>query len=528
MCCGKLFLVLGLFAGIAAGSGGCTKRQKPAGPDTSPPVVLAVFSFDTTRVLVEFNEALDSLSASDTLNYTVVSYETLAVHHVDVDPMRKRCVLMTAHQESTLYDISFGDIEDLSGNRLEDTVVTFLGMGMAVDSIAPILTIYDPSSGDTMFGFEYFSVNASDNFAVRTVKFYLNDSLAGEDYDFPYYALFDVRGLPEGSAATLWASAEDFAANIGYSDTLVVWIGYHPDFPYVVIDTIPSAEYPARMDVTADGMRVFYAKIPSYPYSTLSNLMVIYTDTNTDDVMVSLDPAVPIYYLDVYGNGFVYFTHGTSFSIFDIALEQVVATTDIGGAAQGIVRGLDGKLYISRRSTNEVLVYSLQMNVFVDSIAVPGEPTALAADTVHDELYVALFDQEVVAIIDTQGDSLSDTVSLSGKAFEIVFSPDFSTAYISENFENSIAVVQTAGHNLVNEFSLSGLSNPKGMAITNDGEYLYVTGLSNRLFVINTFDYSQEWDFNIGQTPYSVVLTPINDKAYVTCSGSAEVFCIGH
>ncbi len=396
----KILFVSVLFAVTTTGIIGCMKKKKPAGPDTTPPQVRAVFSFDTTRVLVEFTEAVDTLGAADTLNYGIVSYETLAVHHVDIDPMRKRCVLMTAHQESTLYDITIENIEDLSGNKLKDTLVTFLGMGMAVDSIAPLLTIYDPSAGDTMFGFEYFSGNASDNYAVKTVKFYLNDSLAGEDYGFPYYTIFDVRHLPEGSTASLWASAEDFAANIGYSETLDVFIGYHPTFPYVVIDTIGSAAYPARMDVTADGSGVFYAKLPLYPYSTSSCLMVIYTDTHTDDVMVSLDPALPIYYLDVYGNDFVYFTHGTSFSIFDIVLEEVTSSRDIGGTAQGIVRSSGEKLYIARRSTNEVLVYSLQTNSIIDSIPVPGEPTSLAIDTVQNELYVALHDESIVAIID--------------------------------------------------------------------------------------------------------------------------------
>jgi DNA-binding beta-propeller fold protein YncE len=506
---------------------GCTKKQKAAGPDTTPPVVQAVFAFDTTRVLVEFNEVIDSSSAADTLHYRIMSYETLAVHNVDIDPMKKRCVLMTAHQESTHYDITIEDIMDVSGNRLEDTVVTFLGIGMAVDSIAPTLTIYDPSSGDTMYGFEYFSVNASDNFWVKTVKFYLNDSLAGEDYDFPYYAIVDVRDLPEGSMASLWATAEDFAANVGFSDTLEVFIGYHPDFPYVVIDTIPTAVYPARMDVTADGSKVFFARLPSYPYTTTSCLMVIYTDTNMDEVMVSLDPPVPIYYLDVYGNDFVYFTHGTGFSVFDIGLEQVISTTDIGGAAQGIVRSSGDKLYISRRSTNEVLVYSLQTNAFVDSIPVPGEPTALAVDTLNSEVYVALYSQPLVAILDTQGDSLVDSVSLSGEAFEIQFSPDFSTAYISEIFDHSIGIVETATHSLIDEISPSGLTNPKGMAVTNDGEYLFVASMSNRVYVINTFDYSEEWTFSIGQSPYAATLTPSNDKLYVTCSVSFEVYCIG-
>jgi hypothetical protein len=471
---------------------------------------------------------MDSTTAADTLNYAIESYETLAVHYVSVDPLRKRCVLMTAHQESTLYDLNIKGIEDMSGNRLEDTVVSFLGMGLAVDSILPTLTIYDPSEDDTLYGFEYFSVNAADNFAVKRVRFYLNDSLAGEDYDYPYYTILDVRNVPEGSGATLYASAEDFAANVGYSETLDVFIGYHPPFPYVVIDTMESAAYPASMEVTADGSRVYYAKLPMYPYSISSCLMVLYTDTHTDEVAVSLDPALPIYYLDVYGTDFVYFTHGTSFSIFDIGIGQVTSTVAIGGAAQGIVRSTGEKVYIARRSTCEILVYSLVMHSVVDSISLPGEPTALAIDTVHHELYIALHDEPLVAVVDAEGDSLLTTISLSGEACEMQFSPDFSTAYISEIFANCIAVLETATHSVINEISGFGLTNPKGMAVTADGAYLYCTSMANKIYVVNTLDCRMEWDFTIGHTPFSAALTPLNDKLYVTCSGSSEIYCIGY
>lgn len=524
----RLFLVgfLSLFA--IGGFMGCAKRDKPIGPDTTPPEVRTVFSFDTTRVLVEFSEAVDAASALNSLNYIIESYETLAVRDAHIDPMRKRCVLATAPQESVPYDITIRNIPDVSGNVLQDTTITFLGIGMAVDSIAPTVTIYDPSSGDTMYGFEYFSVNASDNFAVKTVTFYVNGCSVGVDTDFPFYSVIDVRALPEGCFASLWASAEDFGANIGYSETLEVFIGYHPDFPYVVIDTIETDAYPAKIDVTEDGSRVFYARLPSYPYTTTSCLMVIYTDTNTDEVMVSLDPPLPIYYLDVYGDGFVYFTHGTSFSVFDIALQQVVSTTDIGGAAQGIVRAPGERLYIARRSTNEILAYSLQSNSFTDSISVCGEPTALGIDPAHGELYVALNDTGMVAIIDTESGSVIDTILLSGEVFEIQFSPDFSTAYFSEIFEHTIAVVQTTTHTVLNEISPSGLTHPKGMAVSDDGAYLFVTSMTNRLYVYSTVDYSTVWTFNIGHTPYGTALTPSNDRIYVTCSGSYEVYCIGY
>jgi DNA-binding beta-propeller fold protein YncE len=515
-----------IFAIIGGGITGCSKKKAVA-PDTTPPRIARVFSFDTTRVLVEFSEAMDSASAADTLNYVITSYETLAVHHVDIDPMRKRCVLMTAHQESTFYDCDIKHIEDASGNRLADTVVSFLGMGMAVDSIAPHLIIYEPANGDSLLGFVYFSVNASDNFAVKRILFYLNDSLVDEDYDFPYYTILDVRSLPEGSEASAYAIAEDFAVNFGYSDTLDLFIAYHPPFPYVVVDTADARIYPENADITADGGKLFYAKIPAWPYDPASYLVELETDTNVVEAKVSLDPALPINYLDVYGNDRVYFTYGSKLSIYDVALEQVTTTIDMGSVTKGIVRDNSDRLYVARFLENDIVVYSLQSHSFIDSIAVSGQPTALAIDTVHHELYVALYEQPSVVIVDALTNTVVDSISITESVFEIEFSPDYGRAYISEIYGHCIAIVETETHTVMNEISPSGISYPKGMALTNDGGYLFVASMLDKVLVINTSDFSVAWDFSIGEVPYGVVMAPSGEMVFVTCSGSDEIYYIG-
>ncbi|GAH53466.1 unnamed protein product, partial [marine sediment metagenome] len=136
---------------------GCSKKEKPLAPDTSPPFVQTVSSFDTTKVLVSFNEPVNPELALDTMNYVITSYETLDVYLVSIDPMKKHCILRTEPQESTFYEIDVRNIEDLSGNRLKDTTLIFLGIGVQIDSFPPTLTIIEPAEGDTLFGFEYVS-----------------------------------------------------------------------------------------------------------------------------------------------------------------------------------------------------------------------------------------------------------------------------------------------------------------------------------------------------------------------------------
>ncbi|MCK4234092.1 hypothetical protein KAX75_06655, partial [candidate division WOR-3 bacterium] len=458
------------------------------------------------------------------------SYETLDVHLVDIDPMKINCILQTEPQESTFYEIDIRNIEDVSGNRMNDTTFTFLGIGVQVDSFSPVVSITYPGEGDTLFGFVYVSAGASDNFAVKKVCFFVNDSLISEDEYFPYYCILDVRNLQEGGVYSIYASAEDYSANVGYSESTDVFIGYYPPFPYVIIDTIYTEKTPYRMDITEDASKLFFVQNHKANEPEVDDLIMLDVNTNNFERITHFTTGVS-FYLDVYRNDMVYFTTGISFSIYDIFLDEITETVNIGGTASGIVCGGNDKLYIARNPKEDIVVYSLQGNSIIDSIQVPGNPTALAVDTVHNELYACLYAQDIICVIDIEGDTIIANIPISGSPWEIVFSPNYDIAYVSEINTSEIGIIETSSHTLLNEISVYGLSNPKGIALTGDGEYLYITGMSTVVFVINTVDYSLEWSFQLGVIPYSLVFVPFVERVYVSCldyPNFSRIFCIGN
>ena len=499
----------------------CTKTQKPQGPDTSAPYVKIVISLDTTKVLVSFNEELNPDYATDTLNYLITSYETLDVHIVNIDPMIKNCILGTEPQESTFYEIDIKNIKDVSGNEMKDTTITFHGVGVMPDSFAPTVRIEIPGEGDTLYGFELFWVDAHDNTGVKTVSFFINDSFIEEDKYIPYFCYLDVRGLQEGEVYTIYASAMDYSANVGYSESLNVFIGFHPPFPYVIIDTVYTTKTPFRGDITDDGTKYFFVQTDT----SGNDLVIVNTVTNSVERTMRLYTGAS-YFLDVFKNSWVYFTSGNSFVIFDISLDQVVGTVNIGGDARGIVRSNNEKLYIARHSEQDVVVYSTQDYSIIDSIPVPGSPTALAIDTVHNEVYACLFDEYLIAVIDIEGDTSITNISVSGNPFGVVFSPNCDRAYVSELDNNAVGVIETSNHTVLDEVYPFGLRHPKGIAVADNGDYLFV-GSEYEVLVLNTFDYSIEWDLKLGLYPYSIVFTPSYERVYIVCM-NAMIFCIGY
>jgi YVTN family beta-propeller protein len=410
-----------------------------------------------------------------------------------------------------------------------DTIIVFTGVGGVVDSIPPSVTITDPAENDTLYGFEYIVASVSDNIAIRKVKFYVNDSLIEEDRSFPYYCMLDVRSLQEGEIYSINATAEDYSANIGYSDSVDVFIGYYPAFPYVIIDTLYVEKTPYRMDVSQDNTKLFILQNHKSNQPVIDDLLMFDIQTNT------LERAIHFYsgaafYIDVFGINKVYFTSGYSFSVYDVLLNEIVETVNLGATLTGIARADNEKLYIACNPEQFIIVYSLQTSTILDTIPVSGYPTFLAADTLHDELYVCLYSENMISVIDTEGDTVKTQISLTGKPWEVEFSYDYSRAYVSILDMSTIGVIETSSHTLQDEISVSGLSNPKGIALTNNDNYLFITGMSNKVFVVNTSDYSTEWDFTVGLTPYSLGYSALYNRIYVSCLDNqyySRIFCIG-
>ncbi len=504
----------------------CTRRENAKSPDTAPPKVEYVVSIDTTKLLVAFNEPVDSQYTTDTLNYLIMSYETLNVHSVQIDPMKKHSFLITEPQESTFYDITIMNIRDMSGNQLKDTSFVFLGQGVQPDSFPPNVVVTYPYEGDTLYGFEYIVAYATDNTGIKRVSIYVGDSLVAEVDTYPQYCLIDARKFQEGTPYKVYATAEDFSANIGCSDSIGVFMGWHPEFPYVINDsnTIMTAKIPYRVDVTDDGTKLFFVAIHLPNDPTIDDIVRLNTETCEVETYASVGNTSP-FYLDVFRNEYVYITGSSSFFIYDILSHQIERTIDAGANVLGVVRGNEEKLYLARNPKSDVIVYSIQDDSIVDSIPMGGNPTALAFDSLRNELYVCLQAQNTVSVIDTDADSIIATILLSGSPWEIVFSPNYDRAYVSEFNSGFIAELEPATHTLLDEFSVSGIMHPRGMALVNNGDYLYVTG-ENMAYLINAATHSVEWRFSLGVDPLSIGYSPLLERVFISCSAGREIVCI--
>jgi DNA-binding beta-propeller fold protein YncE len=227
------------------------------------------------------------------------------------------------------------------------------------------------------------------------------------------------------------------------------------------------------------------------------------------------------------GNNTVYLTSGNSVWIYDIALQQVTELVEAGGSPQGIVWTADNKLYISRLNRQDVVVFSLTSNSILDSIPVSGDPGAVSLDSIHNEIYVCLNTLNKIEIIDGSSDMVTDSILLSGAPWEVSFSPNCDRAYVSEKNSSLIGVIDAPSHTLLDELLISGMQYPKGLAVTADGNYVYITSAFTQMFVMNAMNYDIEWKFELGSFPYDCRFNYLNNRIYVSCEADARIFYIG-
>lgn len=81
----------------------------------------------------------------------------------------------------------------------------------------PVVSITEPSSGQTIAGVVYIKVNASDDHGLTKVSFFINGSLLAEDTSSPYEYSLSTTGYPNGSyilKATAYDSSQSADSSV--------------------------------------------------------------------------------------------------------------------------------------------------------------------------------------------------------------------------------------------------------------------------------------------------------------------------
>lgn len=221
--------------------------------------------------------------------------------------------------------------------------------------------------------------------------------------------------------------------------------------------------------------------------------------------------------------------------------EGKVAFTNVANSEKG---------FITNQAADLVAILNANTRQVIRLIPVGGRPSTL--DSPHyvklspdnNFYYVSLIQEGYVEKYSVTDYTQVGRMQAGQSPAHIEISPDGNYGYVT-NFESSGTVrttkkFNTATMTVTDEFYDARMTGPHGMALTRDGNYLYVTSeIGEFIFKINTSHfYSSDSTFINAQIdptvpgsgsgtgnfrPYQVLLSPDESLLFVSCRGSSEV-----
>lgn len=239
-------------------------------------------------------------------------------------------------------------------------------------------------------------------------------------------------------------------------------------------------------------------------------------------------------------------------SIFSYANEPnaVIATIGVGDTPAGIAVTPDNLFAYVANNNNDALpngntisVLNLTYNTLETTISDSSfnEPYTVTINAAGTKAYVTNSNSTTVTIIDIPTNTVAGTIDGFDGPSGFVITPDGTRAYVNNyggpgvgsGNGTTVRVVDLNTNTIIGSALTVGLA-PAALAITPDGEYVYVVSYVNgnlgtgTISIIKTSDNSVQLNAITGFSgPFAIAITPNGKYAYVTNFGSNNFSPVG-
>ncbi len=179
---------------------------------------------------------------------------------------------------------------------------------------------------------------------------------------------------------------------------------------------------------------------------------------------------------------------------------------------------MDGKLYVSNRSTDDVVVVDTASSRVMKIISVGRRPSFILADTGRREIYVTNELSNSLSIINTVDDVVASTVRVDDRPYGIALGTD--KVYVFNQGSNSISVVSPSGRDIIDTLIVS---EPPGRGIKAFNDRFFVLNtLTNNMTFFNRHDVRTSIR-KVGDSPKGIAADEYRNRIYVSNFGSNTV-----
>jgi YVTN family beta-propeller protein len=207
--------------------------------------------------------------------------------------------------------------------------------------------------------------------------------------------------------------------------------------------------------------------------------------------------------------------------------ELGVRTWHVAQSVHGLGLSSDGgTLYVSDIAGGKIDAYALDGdNLGAGHSASVGNQPVHMVNTLDGRLiFVTNFEGQSISVVDAKTWTLKTTIDVPMRPHSILLSPDGRYAYAACYGGAAIAVIDTTTLRLAATIPLPAHAEPYGLAMTQDGRYLYTgDALTSRLYVVDAAKRKLVNSSEVGLRPALIARAPDGKTIYVANGGSRDV-----
>lgn len=182
--------------------------------------------------------------------------------------------------------------------------------------------------------------------------------------------------------------------------------------------------------------------------------------------------------------------------------------------------------YVTNGKSNTVSVLDMRNYRSIATVPVGLNPTGVAANSQKNEIYVVNTGSNALSVIDAERNKVVATIGLERSPYFVDVSRDGMRAYVGNTESNSVSVIDLRSRRVLRNVMVG--KSPGMARVSPNGKLVVVAErLGNSVSVIDVERMVVRSSLPICQQPTDLVIVSDSSKAFVACSGSAQVAVIG-
>ncbi len=212
-------------------------------------------------------------------------------------------------------------------------------------------------------------------------------------------------------------------------------------------------------------------------------------------------------------------------------LAVAAAVLALGNGREARGQATSPLAYISNTGSDEVWVVDIDAQAVVDVVDVGDDPRGIDITPDNSRVYVANRFDNTISVIDTSTNTALAPIDLGAsptvtatEPYDVVVSADGSYLYVamknggSENGDGTVVVVDLPAGTVLAEEVLDSAASPEGIAVTPDGQKVYVAARGPMYVVDVSNPASPNFTGTTGLAERELVVSP--DGAWVYSDGN--------